>query len=176
MMPAGTTSRQRDSEWDTIVKDGRVSTTIAVVGFFWNPGAREMELNIEGSCLCRSVRFAVRGLVNEFYTCYCSRCRKETGSAFATNMFVPLDAVVWISGEDRLKRFELPNTSYFCLDFCTQCGSTVPYLSRNRQGYIIPVGTLDGDPGVQPTHQIYWADRAPWFDAAMQCTKREGST
>ena len=120
--------------------------------------------------------FAVRGLVNEFYICYCSRCRKETGSAFAANMSVPFIAVVWTSGEDRVKRFELPDADYFCLDFCTQCGSTIPYLSRNRQFYIIPVGTLDGDRGVQPTHQIYWADRAPWSDAAMQCTKREGST
>ena len=83
-----------------------------------------MELNIEGSCLCQSVEFTVRGLINEIYTCYCSRCRKETGSAFATNMFVPINAVAWISGEDHIKRFELPDADCFCLDFCTQCGST----------------------------------------------------
>ena len=72
-------------------------------------------------------------------------------------MFVPINAVAWISGEDHIKRFELPDADCFCLDFCTQCGSTIPYLSRNRLFYIIPVGTLDGDPGVRPTHQIYWA-------------------
>lgn len=125
-----------------------------------------MEINIDGSCLCRRVRFSLRGRVNEFYTCYCSRCRKETGSAFAASMFAPLDTVAWISGEECVKRYELPGAEHFCLDFCTQCGSTVPYLSRNRQFYIVPAGAMDGDPGILPTHRIHWGDRARWLDVA----------
>jgi len=27
---------------------------------------------------------------------------------------------------------------------------------------IIPAGTLDDDPGIKPTQNIYWESRAPW--------------
>lgn len=133
-----------------------------------------MDINARGSCLCRSVKFTVKGSVQRFYTCHCSRCRKETGSAFATNAFVSLDAVEWVSGEDHAARFELPEAEHFCLDFCRTCGSTIPYLSRNRQFYIVPVGSLDVDLGICPTAQIFWADRAPWLEEAMESPRFDG--
>jgi hypothetical protein len=27
---------------------------------------------------------------------------------------------------------------------------------------VIPAGTLDEDPGIRPTQNIHWQDRAPW--------------
>ena len=46
-----------------------------------------MRINVKGSCLCNSVQFTISDPVQRFYTCYCSRCQKETGSAFAANLF-----------------------------------------------------------------------------------------
>ncbi len=133
-----------------------------------------MDINVKGSCLCQSVKFTIKGPVQQFYTCHCSRCQKETGSAFAANIFVPLDSVEWISGENSVARFELPEAEHFCLDFCTTCGTRIPYLSRNRQFYIVPAGSLDDDPGIRPAAQIFWIDRAPWMDEAMECPRFDG--
>ena len=82
-------------------------------------------------------------------------------------MVFALDAVTWISGMRACSRFELADAEYFCLDFCNFCGSTVPYLSRNREFYIVPVGSLDWDPALGPTHSIHWAERAKWVDGVI---------
>ena len=134
----------------------------------------EIELDVPGSCLCRGVRFRITGPALRFYICHCSRCRKESGSAFATNLFVKADGVVWMSGEHHVTRFELPEAERFCVDFCATCGTNVPYLTRNGDFYIVPVGTVDIDTGVRPSAQIFWTDRAAWFEAAMSCPGFDG--
>ncbi len=133
-----------------------------------------MEIDAEGSCLCRAIRFAVKGRAQRFYTCHCTRCQKVSGSAFASNIFVDLDAVTWIAGRHHAVRFEFDEAEHFCSDFCNKCGCRLPYLSRNRQFYIIPAGALDHDPGVRPTARIFWDDRAPWLEEALNCPSFQG--
>ncbi len=135
---------------------------------------RSVHIDLHGSCLCESIRFSVSGRVTDFYLCHCSRCRKETGSAFSTSMFVPLDAVTWYSPPDAVKRFELPSAEHFCLDFCMRCGSVVPYISRGHEFYIVPVGSLDSHIDIAPFEQIYWQDRASWYEAGVQCPRSDG--
>jgi hypothetical protein len=38
----------------------------------------------------------------------------------------------------------------------------VPRLSRDGQRAVIPAGSLDDAPSVQPTARIFWDSRAPW--------------
>lgn len=133
-----------------------------------------MQIDTEGSCLCESVTFSIVGEVSDFYLCHCKRCQKETGSAFSTSFFVPLSAVIWRSGAKTVRRFELPKAKYFCLDFCTSCGSVVPYLSRNREFYIVPVGMLDDTFEFAPVKQLFWEERASWYDEAVQCQRFDG--
>jgi len=126
-----------------------------------------MQIDTRGSCLCGSVTFNVSGVVTDCYICHCTRCRKETGSAFATSIFVPLQAVLWLSGRQLTRRYELPDSDYFCLDFCGRCGSVVPYRSRDQTFYIVPAGCLDGDIVIAPVKQIYFDDRAKWYDSGI---------
>ncbi len=133
-----------------------------------------MHVDANGSCLCGSVRFAIGGEVTDFYLCHCKRCQKESGSAFTSNMLVSLDAVQWLSGIESVKRFELPEARYFCLDFCAKCGAVVPYLGRTKEFYIVPVGILDDEFDQRPLKQLFWADRAPWYDDALQCRRYDG--
>ena len=130
-----------------------------------------MIIDVNGSCLCESVTFSIKGEVTDFYLCHCKRCQKETGTAFSTSLFVPLNAIAWRSGNEIVKRFELPKTEFFCLDFCTNCGSVVPYLSRNRKFYIVPVGIIDGNLELAPLKQLFWKERASWYDESVQCQR-----
>ena len=62
---------------------------------------------IGGSCLCGLVSFEVSGPFDSFYFCHCSRCQKSSGSSHATNIFGKLDRIAWLSGQERIKKFEL---------------------------------------------------------------------
>ena len=123
-----------------------------------------MSTEIKGSCLCSEVKFTVQGPFRSFALCHCSRCRKSTGSAHASNIFTSAECVRWTSGESMVKRYDLPSAKRYSRAFCTVCGSPVPYISRDGKRLVVPAGCLDGDPKVRPQVRIYCADRAPWYE------------
>ncbi|MCA9563908.1 MAG: GFA family protein, partial [Myxococcales bacterium] len=101
----------------------------------------------KGSCLCGGVRFEIEGPHMLFQYCHCSRCRKGTGSAHASNLFAAPSNFRWISGEELVKVWELPTAKYFCKAFCSECGSAAPYLAKSGKAFVVPAGLLDDDPG-----------------------------
>ncbi len=120
-------------------------------------------MKISGSCLCKKITFTIEDRFSLFAMCYCSRCRKATGSAHASNLFTEARNVEWLSGEENITRYVLPEAERFSRAFCGTCGSPVPCLSRDKSRYLIPAGCLDSDPGVGPQVQIYVADKAQWY-------------
>lgn len=126
---------------------------------------------IRGSCLCGLVAFEVSGPFDSFYFCHCSRCRKSSGSAHATNLFGRLDRVTWLSGQEQIKKFELAEARFFNKAFCSNCGSPVPRAARSGNFLIIPAGSLNSDPGMKPQNSILWDDRALWYDKGCRAKK-----
>ncbi|MCI3132528.1 GFA family protein [Phenylobacterium aquaticum] len=53
-----------------------------------------------GSCLCGGIAFEISGPFEAFFLCHCSRCRKDTGSAHAANLFSSTAKLTWLSGQD----------------------------------------------------------------------------
>jgi hypothetical protein len=121
-----------------------------------------MSKSIKGSCLCQAVSYQFHGPEYVFQYCHCSRCRKFTGSAHASNLIIDPKKFEWLSGEDMVGRFEPAEAKHFATCFCKQCGSSLPWRSQSGTAMIIPAGTLDEDPGIKPTQNIYWKSRAPW--------------
>ena len=66
-----------------------------------------------GECLCGTVSWKMHGPFDFFAMCQCSLCRKLTGSAFATNLFVKIDQFRWISGETNRFEFQMSKPSNF---------------------------------------------------------------
>ncbi|MCU7814031.1 MAG: GFA family protein [Candidatus Thiodiazotropha sp. (ex Rostrolucina anterorostrata)] len=122
------------------------------------------EYEITGSCLCGKVAYVIKGNLGIFQYCSCSRCRKFTGSAFASNLFVSPDDFEWIDGEKYVGRYELKEVKYFATAFCTNCGSSLPWLAQTGKVVVIPAGTLDKDPQIRPSQNIFCASRAVWFE------------
>jgi len=118
---------------------------------------------IEGSCVCGDVRYRARGPFRVFQYCHCSRCRKASGSAFATNLFVDVGQLEWRGGENDRKRFDLPDAKYWSHEFCARCGSSTPWLTRTGKAYVIPAGTLDQAPDLAPSRNIYFGSKAPFY-------------
>ena len=90
--------------------------------------------------------------------------QKKTGSVFASLMFTTPDKSEWHSGKDLIKRFDIPEAKRFSNCFCTNCGSQVPYISRDGAFLIVPAGFVSGDPEIRPSANIFWEERPYWFD------------
>lgn len=114
-----------------------------------------------GSCLCGAVRFTVRGTFESFFVCHCKRCRKDTGSAHAANLFSTTAILEWLSGHDLVRTFELPGTRHR-KSFCSKCGSALPGTDEETGLLIVPAGSLDDPIGIRPNAHICGDSRAEW--------------
>jgi len=122
----------------------------------------------KGSCLCGEVAYEFSGEVRAFQYCHCSRCRKFTGSAHAANIIVVPEQFRWLKGGEFVIHYEVPDAKYHATSFCKKCGSSLPWENKTGSAVIIPAGTLDEDPGVRPTKNIFFASRAPWYVNASE--------
>ena len=130
-----------------------------------------MDERITGSCLCGAVAFAVNPPFGGFRYCHCSRCRKASGSAHAANLFLPRAQFQWLTGQDKVKRYDHAQSQRFSVWFCSDCGCRVPHEIRTRDDMLIPAGLLDRDPGMRPENNIFWASKAEWYQEPheMEC-------
>ncbi len=119
---------------------------------------------ITGSCLCGEVSYEFTGPVKVFQYCHCTRCQKITGSAHASNIIIDPENFKWIRGEEKVGRYELSEAKHFASSFCKICGSTLPWITQSKKAMIVPAGTLDDDPKVKPIHNIFYADKACWYE------------
>jgi len=115
-----------------------------------------------GSCLCGSVQYEISGEPKRFYHCHCSRCRKASGTGHASNMIVKADAVKWVKGEELVRIYKVPEAKRFARWFCSVCGSSLPRYVKETGFVVIPAGTLDCDPIIQPQARIFWDSRVSW--------------
>jgi len=126
---------------------------------------------IKGACLGGRVQYQVSGPFDAFYLCHCSQCRRSTGSAHAANLFTTADRLEWLAGEELIKRYMPDEPGVIPKSFCTHCGSLVPYTSIKSGRLIVPAGSLSESPGIDPQDNIYWSDRADWYDAGLSAKR-----
>jgi hypothetical protein len=114
-----------------------------------------------GSCLCGEVTFEVVGDFENFYLCHCSRCRKDTGSAHAANLFSSTARLNWLSGEENVSTFNFRSEGHI-KSFCSTCGSALPNLQFGGKLLVVPAGSLDSDVPIRPQGHIYFGSKANW--------------
>jgi len=130
-----------------------------------------MSKPIKGGCLCGRVQYQVTGPFDRFHLCHCSQCRRSTGSAHAANIFTSPDRIKWLSGEELIKRYTPEQPGVISKCFCSHCGSLVPYTSLKSGRLVIPAGSLHEPAGIDPEDNIYWRDRADWYDAGLEAVR-----
>jgi hypothetical protein len=126
-----------------------------------------------GKCLCGEVSYEISGNLGIFQYCHCSRCRKFTGSAHAANLIVAPEQFKWLSGEEYVGRHELEEAKHFATCFCKKCGSSLPWMTKTQKAVVVPAGSLDSDPGIRPTQNIFWGSKACWYEDANGLVKFE---
>ncbi|WP_029057040.1 GFA family protein [Stappia stellulata] len=118
---------------------------------------------VSGGCACGAVTFEITGSFEAFFLCHCARCRKDTGSAHAANLFSSSATIEWRTGQERVKTYRVPDSRHE-KSFCRDCGSALPGLQMDGTLLVVPAGSLDSDIGMRPTAHICCASRADWDD------------
>ncbi len=114
-----------------------------------------------GACLCGKVAFEVEGNFERFFLCHCERCRKDTGSSHAANLFSSTATLRWLSGEECVRTFNFNSTGHI-KSFCSHCGSALPNIQMDGALLVVPAGSLDSDIPIRPDGHIFLANKANW--------------
>jgi len=120
------------------------------------------QITLKGSCLCGGVKYKVSGEPKAFFHCHCSRCRKATGTGHASNLFFRPGVLEWLSGEEQVRVFKVPEAKRFANNFCASCGSRLPRRANDSDAVVIPAGSLDEDAPIKPQARIFAGSRASW--------------
>lgn len=115
----------------------------------------------KASCLCGQVTIEINGPISDIIYCHCSRCRKSTGSAYATNGYVLKSDFSIVLGEDNLHYYQVTEQTrrYFCAD----CAS--PIYSENNTDPLrvrLRLGILDSEIIERPSSHNFVTSRASW--------------
>jgi len=111
--------------------------------------------------MCGKVRYELRGSPKVVYYCHCGKCRKQSGSAFATNVVVATEDLVFTAGKDAIASWvSSPGKQRY---FCSGCGSPL-YSHGERTKHIVSVrcGTLDSELPISPSVHAFVAHKAAW--------------
>ena len=120
------------------------------------------EQTFKGSCLCGAVSYEITAEVLHFFHCHCKRCRKCSGTGHASNLIVKPSAATWLSGEELIRDFKVPDAQHFTNRFCTQCGGRLPRVAPDYSIGVIPAGSLDHDLDLKVQGRIFQDSRVTW--------------
>jgi hypothetical protein len=114
-----------------------------------------------GSCLCGAVGLKVQGGIEAIIHCHCSRCRKSSGTAFATNGFIRSSGLEITRGAHCIRAYEVaPGRSRH---FCGTCASPLYSSNAKDPGRLrLRLGILDSDIEERPISHNYVSSRASW--------------
>ena len=116
-------------------------------------------MTINGGCLCGKVRYEISGRLFDASHCHCSQCRRQHGAVYATYADFDPDDFRWVSGEELLKIYEPTPEGGWC--FCSECGSSLAGTEHGKV-FSITLGTVEGDPGIEPESHIFTGSKAQW--------------
>ena len=116
----------------------------------------------QGGCLCGALRWQARGEPLFAGLCYCSDCRKASGSAFIPFLAFPAAALDF-TGEPRQYRSPSIRGSDAVRNFCPACGGLVFGGEPGKDdSHTIYAGSLDDPSLFTPTLAIFARDRPAW--------------
>ncbi len=127
----------------------------------------------KGSCLCGSIQFTLNGEISAPIYCHCSRCRKASGSAYATNGFVNKSELQVTDAENTLNYYEssVGKRKYFC----SKCGAPIYSSNSSKPEKLrIRLGSIDSDIAERPVSHNFITSKANWEELEATLPMYEG--
>jgi len=132
-----------------------------------------MKLKLTGGCLCDTVRFSVKNEFRAFFQCHCKQCQQLTGSAFTSNILSAPRNIEWLKGKPNVTAYDHP-TRGFSKSFCNVCGSALPFVNKDKTTLIIPAGSLNELPDLQPQANMFTSEEACWLKPGLNAKSFSG--
>ena len=121
----------------------------------------------------RPVQVQIKGEIRNIIHCHCSLCRKNSGTAFATNGFIDTSDFQITKGKQVLSRFSFKPGRY--RHFCSQCGSPVYSSSEDNPNQLrIRLGIIDSDIDERPMSHNFMGSKANWEDLDAGLPRYDG--
>ena len=114
-----------------------------------------------GKCLCGEVHIKVSGNISDIIHCHCSLCRKNSGTAYATNGFINTADFEITAGTKSLSSFSYkPGRNRH---FCSTCGSPVYSANEDDPTRLrIRLGIFDSEIAERPISHNFVSSKANW--------------
>lgn len=128
-------------------------------------------MTIQGSCLCGTLRYEVDGPFDSMLNCHCSMCRKHHGAPFVTFVAAPIGGFRWLSGEDKQTHYRSSPSAV--RSSCSACGSVAPFFMQEAGRVVLPLGNLDGDPGIRLAGHMFVGSKASWHTISDSLPQHE---
>ncbi len=117
-----------------------------------------------GGCLCGAIRYEVTSDPVRVACCHCDDCRRATGSAFATNVFVKAEDLVVLKGAPHSFQHKVDSGNVLTKEFCADCGSQLFGGSvRSPEIRSVKVGTIDDARFVRPEIEVFTSRKLPFI-------------
>ena len=119
-------------------------------------------LPMTGGCQCGAIRYEVASFPLLLYTCNCTDCQRQTGSAFALNMPVRFSDFRILQGEPHGWHHTSPNGTAVISRFCGRCGTQL-YGERHGRPETVSLraGTLDDASWLVPVAHCFTRSAQP---------------
>ena len=122
-------------------------------------------LPMTGGCQCGAIRYEITSFPLLLYTCNCTDCQRQTGSAFALNMPVRFEDFRILQGEPNGWHHTSPNGTAVISRFCGNCGTRL-YGERDGRPETVSLraGTLDDTSWLVPVAHFFTRSAQPWVN------------
>jgi hypothetical protein len=123
------------------------------------------EIELDGGCLCGSLRYSVCGQWIDAGYCHCRICQRSSGAPLVAWLTVPINAFRWTFGTAAYYQ----SSPLGKREFCNRCGTPILFSRIDKPATVdITIASLDHPETVAPQYHIWTASRIPWLADAHQ--------
>lgn len=125
---------------------------------------------ITGRCLCGAVKVTIAPKNMDVGICHCSMCRR---SSSGPHMAIDVGQDIEIEGNDHVTVYR--SSEWAERAFCATCGSHLYYRLVEADDYIVSVGMLDDQSGLDLKNQVFIDEKPDFYDFANETKTMTGA-
>jgi len=127
-------------------------------------------LDMQGQCLCGTVRISAKTTSNKVGACHCNMCRRWGGGPLLA-VDCGVDAI--IEGEDQISVFD--SSDWAERGFCRRCGTHLFYRIKQDGRLAVPIGLFDASDGIEFDSQIFIDEKPDYYRFANETQNMTGA-
>lgn len=123
-----------------------------------------------GKCLCGEVKITITAEHTDVGTCHCDMCRRWGSGPF---MALHVGKDIEIEGEENITAYN--SSEWAERAFCNKCGTNLYYRLKGNGEYMLSVGLLEDQNGLNFINQIFVDEKPDFYDFSNDTNKMTGA-